>query len=135
MAETLIALRASASQGVGTVAAEPNYIGANRFVAAIVEIEYVSGSGTLDVWLQRRLPSGMLEKTAVFEDLARITQLAAAGKRIFTWVAAGEEEYAPTDATLTAGQIRNGPLGTVWRLKSTVGSSAVVWKATAALYF
>lgn len=132
-----IVLKQSGSQATGTTTYSGPFFApdgsplagdkSGLYVAARWVVEFVSGSGTLDVYLQQRMPDGS------FEDVARITQLTTAGKRVCSWVASGEEEYAPTDGTITAGAIRNGPIGGELQLKAVVATAAVVWKSSIAL--
>jgi len=114
--------------------------------AAIVSVVSASVSGTsptFDVYVQKKLgqpaaadttgnpPTG----TGIYDDILHITQITTNGTRI-TQLCTGplspsanattvtSADWAQSDAALTAGAIRVGPIGGLWRVKYVVGGTS-----------
>lgn len=109
--------------------------------ATAVILKLVSGAGTgtsptLDVYIQQKLgtpgatqlaqeqPSG----TATYDDYAAFTQVTTgASTQVLRIVGGGgqgtTQPTAASDAALTAGTVRNGPIGRIWRAKAKVGGT------------
>lgn len=70
----------------------------------------------------------------VWDDYAALTQITAQSSQFLRIFAAGgqgvTQPTAASDAALTAGTVRNGPLGMWWRIKWTVGGTTPVFPAT-----
>ena len=100
-----------------------------------VEVGTVTGtSPTLNVYIQagqRDLGTETIGQdlqdpdTFNFFDVISFTQITASSTvRIASVLGSGEEEFASTAGTLTAGQIRNGPInGLPWRVFADVGGT------------
>lgn len=92
-------------------------------------------SPTLDVYIQQKIgtaASGQLAQaepsgTDLYDDFAAFTQATAAATQILRIVGGGgqgtTQPTAASDAALTAGTVRNGPIGRVWRAKAKVGGT------------
>lgn len=61
--------------------------------------------------------------SAVWDDFAAFAQVTASGKRFIRIVGGGNAESAASAGALAAGTIRNGPLGSLWRVQWTVGGT------------
>lgn len=106
------------------------------FTGAIVtlDVQTVSGtSPTLNVYVQNKIgfpaaadttgiaPTG----TSYYDDLLSFAQVTTSTtRRVFRIVGGGNVEAAAANGSLSAGSARNGPIGSVWNLKWTVGGSA-----------
>lgn len=107
--------------------------------AVILKLVSAGGTGTsptLDVYIQQKIgtaASGQLAQaepsgTDLYDDFAAFTQCtAAASTQILRIVGGGgqgtTQPTAASDAALTAGTVRNGPIGRVWRAKAKVGGT------------
>lgn len=114
--------------------------------AAIISVSANTVSGTsptFDVYIQRKLgqaaatdlsgnpPTG----TAIYDDLLHFSQLTTTAVRIANLCTGPltpsanttivtSADYLQADAALTAGDIRIGPLGGLWRVKYVVGGTS-----------
>ncbi len=91
-------------------------------VIAAVNVTAASGtSPTLNLILQNglRLAGG----TYLWNDYASFIQSTTTTSKWLRWVVQGEESHASSDGALAAGEIRNGPIGTTWRLKYVVAGT------------
>lgn len=114
--------------------------------SAIVVLNFSTVSGTnptLNVYLQRQLPQAASTDTSgsfptgtfIYDDLLSFSQqTTSTGTRVCNIVstsvsptanatAATTADYAQSDAALTAGSLRMGPLGGWWRVKYVVGGT------------
>lgn len=107
--------------------------------AVIIKVKSDAGTGTsptLDVYIQQKLPTaatGDLEGaqpsgTALYDDYAAFTQITTgASTQVLRIVGGGgqgtSQPTAASDGALTAGTVRNGPIGSVWRLKFKIGGT------------
>jgi hypothetical protein len=116
--------------------------------AAVINLNLGTVSGTsptFDVYIQKKLgqaastdlagnlPTG----TAIYDDLLHFTQMTTTGIRI-SQVCTGSQsptanatvcttcDWAQSDAALTAGDLRIGPLGGLWRVKFVIGGTLPV---------
>lgn len=113
--------------------------------AAIVSVSLATTSGTtptFDVYVQKKLgqpaatdlsglpPTG----TAIYDDLLHFTQMTTNVTRILevctgpltptaNSTTATTADWAQSDAALTAGSLRIGALGGIWRVKYVVGGT------------
>jgi len=103
--------------------------------SAIVKVTCTPVTGTtptLNVYIQSKLgtaaagdgeqllgPTG----TATYDDFVSFTQITAAATRIARVVGGGNVEHAAADGALTAGSMRNGPIGRAWRIKWVIGGT------------
>lgn len=113
-------------------------LGGSQYTAVIFRLKVGTVTGTsptLNAFIQdgmRIVPAGAIEGRDVegdsptdyeFSDYGAFLQVTAAGASRLSTVGGGEEAYVETDATLTAGQIRNGPIGNIVRVKFAVGGT------------
>lgn len=117
------------------------------FMGAILCIQCTAASGTsptLNIFLQDEIfPaasadtefSGRGTGTAIWDDFYAATQITGTATkmaRFFTTMLAPTAnaasittcDYAISDAALTAGSIRPGPMGNIWRVKYTIGGTS-----------
>lgn len=114
--------------------------------AAIINLNITAASGTsptLDVKVQNKLgqaaaadTSGIAPTgTAFYDDLLGYTQQTTTGTRIIRVVTGPlvgsanatvvtSADYANLDGTITAGNVRVGPLGGTWRVKFVIGGTS-----------
>jgi len=129
------------SSNVGSVLNIPN-----GYIGAIIYTVVTAASGTsptLNVFIQDQLfpaasTDAVLDRgTAAvkFDDFYAATQLTSTGTRVCRFnttnpagtanaVSITTCDYAISDAALTAGSIRQGPLGNIWRVKYTIGGTS-----------
>jgi len=114
--------------------------------AAIVSVTSASASGTsptFDVYIQKKLgqaasgdvtgipPTG----TAIYDDILHFTQITTNTTRIAQLTTASMTptanatlattcDWAQQDAAISAGDLRIGPLGGLWRVKYVVGGTS-----------
>jgi hypothetical protein len=120
-AARLITLYASdAALGTGTVTSGDITGLIPYSMADIVVDATISGTTTLNVYVQKLLPNGS------YTDIISFTQISATGKRYAAFLPnAATADQAIQDAALTAGTIAKNSLGAVWRIKGVVaGASA-----------
>lgn len=113
-------------------------LGGSQYTAVIFRLKVGTVTGTtptLDVFIQdgmRIVPAGATVGRDVegdsptdyeFADYGAFLQVSAAGASRISTVGGGEEVFVETDATLTAGQVRNGPIGNVVRVKFAAGGT------------
>lgn len=114
--------------------------------AAIVSVTLSTVSGTsptFDVYVQKKLgqpaatdTSGSLPTgTGIYDDLLHFTQMTTSGTTRITSLATGPltpsanatvvttADWLQADATLTAGDIRVGPISGQWRVKWVIGGT------------
>lgn len=117
------------------------------YIGAIICIQVTAASGTsptLNVYVQDKLfpaASGdlVLAKgtgTAVYDDFYASTQFTTGtATKVMRFTTVGEAptanassittcDYAIADATLTAGSVRPGPMGNIWRVKYKIGGTS-----------
>lgn len=98
-------------------------------------LKYAAGGGTtptLNVYIQKAMAtaaaadaSGAVATGAVeWQDLVSFAQATtSAGTQYAEVVESGNVVQASKDASLTAGSVANGPLGTQWRVKYVIGGT------------
>lgn len=118
----------------------------NGFIGAIICIQCTPVSGTsptLNVFLQDQIfPSATTDVapakgtgTAIFDDFYAATQITSAATKICRFTSTNMAptanaasittcDYAISDAALTAGSIRPGPIGNIWRVKYTIAGTS-----------
>lgn len=116
------------------------------FAGASICIQVTAASGTsptLNVFVQDQFyPAGVsdlaLQKgtgTVIFDDFFAATQITGTATRVFRFyncfiVGTANAnsittcDYAISDAALTAGSARPGPIGNIWRVKYTIGGTS-----------
>jgi hypothetical protein len=116
------------------------------FIGAMICIQVTAASGTsptLNVFLQDQffpattgdVALGKGTGTVIFDDFYAATQFTTTATKVarFTSGVIGGTanaasvttcDYAISDAALTAGSIRPGPLGNIWRVKFTIGGTS-----------
>lgn len=123
-----------ASGAAAASAAEAEVVIPELFTAVIVMLDVTVASGTsptLNVYIQQAIRQ---QGTAVsvgsdvdgalfWDDYAAFTQVTTTGKRFWRIVGGGNEESAASDAALTAGTCRDGPLGSIFRCKYVIGGT------------
>lgn len=100
-------------------------------------------SPTLDIYIQQGIRdqgSGVTIGTDVggsfvWDDYAHLAQITAVSKRFFRIVGSGNEESAASDAALAAATVREGPIGTIWRLKYVISGTNPAIKFSAVAQF
>lgn len=117
----------------------------NGYMGAIICLQVTAASGTtptLNVFVQDKLfvaASGdaVLAKgtgTALYDDFYAATQATGAVVKVVRFMATNMTgtanaasittcDYTKVDAALTAGSIRPGPVGNIWRVKYTIGGT------------
>lgn len=127
--------------GVGSVLNVPD-----GFIGAIICIQCTPVSGTsptLNVFLQDQIfpaasTDAVLAKgsgTVIFDDFYAATQITSAATKIMRFTNTAmvgtanaasitTADYAISDAALTAGSVRQGPIGNIWRVKYTIGGTS-----------
>jgi hypothetical protein len=114
--------------------------------AAIISLNLSTVSGTnptFDVYIQKKLGQAASADTAgiaptgtpIYDDLLHFTQMTTTGIRI-TQVCTGSQvptanatgittaDWLQQDAGITAGVIRIGPIGGLWRVKFVLGGTS-----------
>lgn len=116
------------------------------FQSAIVTVTTSTVTGTsptLAVFIQKRIgqaaatdaAGGLCTGTAIYDDLISFTSITTATTRVAqvttgpltptaNATSATTADWANSDAALTAGSVRIGPLGGAWRVKYTVGGTS-----------
>lgn len=117
------------------------------FVGAIICIQVTAASGTsptLNVFVQDEiLPAASTDLainkgtgTAIFDDFYAATQITSTATKVLRFSASSftigtanansitTADYAISDAALTAGSVRPGPIGNIWRVKYTIGGTS-----------
>lgn len=123
----------------GTVTGDDIII-VEQFTAAIFKLKSDAGTGTsptLDVYVQQKLPTAGASDTsliqptgtALYDDYAAFTQITtSASTQILRIVGGGgqgtSQPTAASDAALTAGTVRNGPIGRAFRIKTKAGGTS-----------
>jgi len=137
----LLPSAAYTASGVGGVLNIPD-----GFIGAIICIQCTPVTGTsptLNVFLQDQLfPAAAADTalskgagTAIFDDFYAATQITAAATKVVRFNSTNMGgtanaasittcDYAISDAALTAGSIRPGPIGNLWRVKYTIGGTS-----------
>jgi len=138
----LLAQTVATASGVGGVLNVPD-----GYIGAIICIQCTAASGTsptLNVFIQDQIfPSaatvdvalGKGTGTVIFDDFYAATQITAAATKIMRFTsgsmvgspnnaATTSCDYAISDAALTAGSMRPGPLGNIWRVKYTIAGTS-----------
>jgi len=127
---------------VTTSGTGPDIVLIQAFQAAIITATLSTTSGTLptfDIYLQKRLEQpaatdvsgGLPSGTPIYDDLLHFTQLTTNSSRIAQLVTGPQSptanatvvttaDWLQSDAALTAGDIRIGPLGGAWRIKYVI---------------
>lgn len=105
-------------------------------IIALVSGAVTGTSPTLNVYIQEafRVPAATdvadistaagAANYTVFDDAASFAQITTAGTQILRWTGGGNAMNAVGDAALTAGTVRNGPLGQAWRIKWVVAGTS-----------
>lgn len=91
-----------------------------NFTSATVCLKVTAKSGTsptLDVYIQKQLPSGS------YTDVAHLTQATDTGEWYVDLVAAGNIASAAQDAAISAGSVKSCLLGSAWRVKWVLGGT------------
>jgi hypothetical protein len=116
------------------------------FMGAIICIQCTAASGTsptLNVFVQDQMfPASatdtVLSKglgTVIFDDFYAATQITSTATKILRFnsnnmvgtanaASITTADYAISDAALTAGSVRPGPMGNIWRVKYTIGGTS-----------
>ena len=116
------------------------------FLGVILCIQCTAASGTsptLNVFLQDQIyPSATTDAalskgsgTAIFDDFYAATQITGAATKVMRFSGSSligtanatsitTCDYAISDAALTAGSVRPGPMGNIWRVKYTIGGTS-----------
>jgi len=137
----LLPITTDTASGTGQILNIPD-----GYIAAMICIQCTAASGTsptLNVFVQDELfPAGtgdaVLAKgsgTALFDDFYAATQITGAIVKVVRFTSnsmAGTAnaasittcDYTKSDGALTAGSIRPGPIGNVWRVKYTIGGTS-----------
>lgn len=133
-------------QGTATTSgAGPDINAIQGWQAAIVTVTATTVSGTtptLALFVQNKigqaattdLSGGFLTGTGIYDDFMAFTSIIAAGVRIMRPVTGPlvstanattvtTADYAQLDGTLTAGSVRVGPIGGLWRVKFVLGGT------------
>jgi len=98
-----------------------------RFTSARIWLNVTAASGTsetLNVLIQdgmRDIQAGAVEGDAtagayVWDDYGAFDQMTAVGTDYIRTVGGGNVVHTGSDSALTAGTVRNGPIGDVWRV-------------------
>lgn len=137
----LLGLTTVTTSGTG-----PDIVTMQGWQAAIITVQTLTVSGTtptLNVFIQNKLNqpaatdlSGLFPTgTAIYDDLLafstlttqttnQLARVVTLGPGITTTPnLAAPIDYAQKDAALTAGQLRIGPIGGLWRVKYVVGGT------------
>ena len=108
---------------------------AEPFTSAILYLDVTAASGTsptLNVYVQEVLtapasgdaalaqPSG----TKFYDDFVSFTQATATGRWVARITGGGNVVAATKDASLTAGSVANGPIGSIWRVKYAIAGTS-----------
>lgn len=117
------------------------------YTAAILHLNCVTVSGTsptLNVYIQHAFstvaatdvigsaPTGADK----YQDLISFTQCTTTGNvAVALVVGGGNIAVMQQDATLTAATVNNGPIGSLWRIKYTVGGTSPSFAITMAAQF
>lgn len=137
----LLPQAAYTSSGVGGVLNIPD-----GFLGAIICIQCTAAAGTsptLNVFLQDQFfPSATTDAalsrgtgTVIFDDFYAATQLTGTATKVARFFTTNMVptanaasittcDYAISDAALTAGSIRPGPVGNIWRVKYTIAGTS-----------
>lgn len=139
----LLPITTATSSSTGSVLNIPD-----GFIGAILCVQVTAASGTsptLNVFVQDQyFPAGASDVspsvgrgagTAIFDDFAAFTQITGTATRVLRFSSSGlvgsanaasitTADYAIADGTLTAGSVRPGPLGNIWRVKYTIGGTS-----------
>lgn len=131
--KAVVLLPSSTLTASGTGAQMPVY--RYPFSKARVRLKYAAGTGTtptLNVYIQKGMStaaasdaSGAVATGAIeWQDLIAFAQATtSAGTQYAEVVEAGNVVQASKDASLTAGSVANGPLGTWWRVKYVIAGT------------
>lgn len=119
-----------------TTGAGSEVINIEGYTSAIIRLTSTTVTGTnptMDVRIQtgtkannaatatgQEPPAGA---SLVWDDYAAFTQQTAAGVHYLRIVAGGNVAHAASAAALTAASVRNGPLGSRWRVHVTIGGT------------
>lgn len=125
----LLASAARTANGQGGV-----IVPIGRFTAAKIWLNVTAASGTsetLNVFIQdamRDIQAGAVEGDAttgayIYDDYGAFDQMTAVGTDYIRTVGGGNVVHTGSDAALSAGTVRNGPIGDVWRIKWTTGGT------------
>jgi len=120
---------ARTSSGQGNLVTIPG-----RFTAAKIRLRVSAASGTsetLNVFIQdgmRDIETGDIEGTDVggsyvWDDFAAFTQMTGTGNNYIRVVGGGNVVHAGSDSALSAGTVRNGPIGDVWRVDWNIAAT------------
>lgn len=128
-----VVLKTSAAATTGTNAGSEVVIPPGcRGIIVYADVTAASGtSPTLNLYIQdgfRAIAStdaagGNTTGSYFFQDYISFTQITTAADKIARKDFTGEEESAATDVTLTAGQLRNGPMSNIIRAKWVVAGT------------
>lgn len=105
------------------------------FTAAILYLNVSAASGTsptLNVYVQEvlTLPAsgdlvlGQPSGTKFYDDFVSFTQASATGKWVARVVGGSNVVAATKDASLSAGSVANGPIGSIWRVKYVIAGTS-----------
>jgi hypothetical protein len=137
----LLPITTATASNVGSVLNIPD-----GFIGAIICIQCTAASGTsptLNVFVQDQIfPASATDialnkgsGTVIFDDFYAATQITAAATKVLRFTSTNMSatsnaasittaDYAISDAALTAGSLRPGPLGNIWRVKYTIGGTS-----------
>ena len=120
----MILLDTTTQTGAGTVTGFPVRLdSASEAVEVLLNVTAAAAGATdtLNVYVQGTVDSG-----TTWDDIMSFTQVLGNGgvkKFLARWtprIAPEVEMAAPTDATLAAGNVQQGPHGLLWRVKAVV---------------
>lgn len=134
--KTIVLLPSTTATATATAAGHVNLPDQFTGFIAKLTVSAASGTPTLNVRIQRGIRDIVLADDTVigdtttgaittagiiWDDYAAFTQATATGTWYISVVGSGEEVYVASDGALAAGQVRNGPIGTLWRIQYTIG--------------
>lgn len=132
-ARTIVLLPSATLTTTGTGSAVINIEG---YTACILRLTATTVTGTSPT-LNMRIQQGVLDDngatpagayipagaSTTWDDYAAFAQLTSATSVYLRIVAGGNVSAAASAGALAAGTVRNGPLGSVWRVQYTIGGT------------
>ena len=131
---TVVLLPSAARTTTGTGSAVVNIEG---YTSAIIRLEVTTATGTSPTWNVRIQQGILVENGATnigetppagasinWDDFASFAQVTATGNTRFLRITGGSNVEAAASANaLAAATVRNGPLGSLWRVVWTIGGT------------
>jgi hypothetical protein len=104
------------------------------FTSAIIWLDITAASGTsptLNVRIQEVINRAastdtvlsMPSSTKLYDDFAAFAQATGTGQQVMRIVGGGNTVNTISSGALAASTIRNGPIGSIWRVQYTIGGT------------